>query len=256
MKAIILAAGYATRLYPLTLNTPKALLPIAGKPMLDYLVEGIAETPEMTEVHIVSNHRFADQFERWKQAAETENRYPGLSFRVWDDGTTSNDDRLGAIGDIQFVLDRADMNDDVLIAASDNFFTFPLSLFVDAFKRQNRDLLLGGTIEDVETLRRFAVATLDADGKVLKLAEKPQHPESTTGIYALYLYRQDTLPLFKTYLDAGNCPDSPGRFPEWLCRRGYEMGAYLFEGECVDIGTHESYEEVCARFGGRESSAK
>ena len=251
MKTIILAAGYATRLYPLTLNTPKALLPIGGKPMMDYLVEGIAEIPEMTEVHIISNHKFADQFEDWKKTVDEEKRYPNLTFKVWDDGTVSNDDRLGAVGDIQFVIERAELNDDVLVAASDNFFTFPLTLFVDEFRKQGRDLLLGGTIEDIETLRRFAVATLDETGKVLKLAEKPAEPESTTGIYALYLYKKETLPLFAEYLAGGNNPDSPGRFPEWLCRQGHDMGAYLFTGECVDIGTHESYEEICAQYGGK-----
>ena len=244
MKAIILAAGYATRLYPLTLNMPKALLPIGGKPMMDYLVEGIAEIREMTEAHIVSNHKFAAQFEEWKKQAEAEKRYPNLSFQVWDDGTVSNDDRLGAVGDIQYVVEHAQLNDDVLVAASDNFFTFPLTLFVDAFHAQGRDMLLGGTIEDIDTLRRFAVATLDETGKVLKLAEKPAEPESTTGIYALYLYKKETLPLFKEYLAGGNNPDSPGRFPEWLSRQGHELGAYLFTGECVDIGTHESYEEI------------
>lgn len=249
MKTIILAAGYATRLYPLTLNMPKALLQVGGKAMMDYLVEGLAEIPGMTDVHIVSNHRFAGQFEAWKAEAEQENRYPGLSFTIWDDGTTSNEDRLGAVGDIQFVIERAQLDDDTLIAASDNFFTFPLSLFVDEFKKQGRDMLLAGRIDDLDTLRRFAVATLDETGKVLRLVEKPQEPESSTGIYALYIYRKDTLPLFKQYLQEGNIPDSPGRFPEWLCRRGHDLGAYTFEGECVDIGTPESYAEICAQYG-------
>lgn len=251
MKAIILAAGYATRLYPLTLNTPKALLPIGGRPMMDYLVDGIAGIEDMTEVHIVSNHRFADQFEEWKKQKEAAGSYPKLTFVVWDDQTTSNDNRLGAVGDIQYVLERAGLNDDVLVAASDNFFTFPLRLFAQEFKKQNRDLLLGGTIEDIETLRRFAVAALDETNRVLRLTEKPAEPESTTGIYALYIYRQETLPLFKTYLEGGNNPDSPGRFPEWLVRQGHEMGAYLFTGECVDIGTHESYQEICAQYAGK-----
>ncbi len=248
MKAIILAAGYATRLYPLTLNMPKALLPIAGKPMMDYLVEGIAGISGMTEVHIVSNHKFAAQFEDWKATVDQENRYPNLTFKVWDDGTTSNDDRLGAVGDMQYVIERANLDDDVLVAASDNFFTFPLSLFVDEFHRQKRDLLLAGRIDDIDTLRRFAVATLDENGKVLKLAEKPQEPESNTGIYALYIYKKETLPLVREYLDGGNIPDSPGRFPEWLYRQGHDLGAYTFEGECVDIGTHESYEEICRQY--------
>ena len=100
MKAIILAAGYATRLYPLTLDKPKALLPIGGRAMLDHLVEGIADMAEVNDVHIVTNSRFARLFEDWAAAAERESRYPGLKFSVWDDGTSSNEDRLGAIGDM------------------------------------------------------------------------------------------------------------------------------------------------------------
>jgi len=249
MKAIILAAGYATRLYPLTENLPKALLPIGGRVMLDYLVEGLSQIEGLREVHIVTNHRFAAQFEAWVDKAAAEVRYPGLEFTVWDDGTTSNEDRLGAIGDIKFVLDRVDMDDDVLVAASDNFFTFPLTLFHEAFLKQGRDMLLAGRIDDVETLRRFAVATLAQDGLVTSLVEKPSEPASNTGVYALYIYKRDTIARIDEYLATGGTPDSPGRFPEWLFRIGHPLGAYVFEGECVDIGTFESYEEVCRRFG-------
>lgn len=248
MKAIILAAGYATRLYPLTLNTPKAMLPIAGVPMMDYLVREMALIPSLSEIHIVTNHKFAAQFEAWCHQAESEGRYPSLRFAVWDDGTTSNDDRLGAVGDMQYVIERAALDDDVLVAASDNFFTFPLKRFTDEFERQGRDLLLAGRIDDTDTLRRFAVATLDASGRVCTLVEKPQDPPSDIGVYALYLYRRDTLPLVARYLDEGGLPDSPGLFPEWLCRTGHELGAYLFEGECIDIGTPDSYRDVCAQF--------
>lgn len=249
MKAIILAAGYATRLYPLTENLPKALLPIGKKVMLDYLVEGLAQTEAIDDVHIVTNHRFAAQFEDWVAAATAENRYPSLAFSVWDDGTTSNEDRLGAIGDMDFVLRNAKIDDDVLVAASDNFFTFPLRLFYDEFIKQDRDMLLAGRIDDIETLRRFAVATLDAEGLVTSLVEKPSDPASNTGIYALYIYKNKTIARLGEYIAAGNNPDSPGRFPEWLFRTGHPLGAYVFEGECVDIGTVESYEEVRRRFG-------
>lgn len=249
MKAIILAAGYATRLYPLTENLPKALLPIGSKVMLDYLVEGLAQIPAISDVHIVTNNRFAAQFDNWVAKVVSENRYPDLSFKVWDDGTATNEERLGAIGDMQYVIDHADMDDDVLVAASDNFFTFPLKLFYDEFVKQGRDMLLAGRIDDIDTLRRFAVATLSPDGQVTSFAEKPQDPAGNTGIYAMYIYKKSTVPLISEYLSGGNNPDSPGRFPEWLFRTGHPLGAYVFEGECVDIGTIESYEEVCKRYG-------
>ena len=247
MKAIILAAGYATRLYPLTENMPKALLPIGKRRMLDYLVDEIAGLNGMSEIHIVTNHRFAEQFEAWK--TECVPRYPGIRFIVWDDGTTDNSNRLGAVGDIKFVLDHADIDDDVLIAASDNFFTFPLQLFVDEFHAQKRDMLLAARFDDIRTLRSFAVATLDENGRVETLVEKPDEPKSNIGVYALYMYSKDTVSLVDEYIRGGNNPDSPGRFPEWLCRRGHEMGVYIFDGECIDIGTIENYEEVRRRFG-------
>ena len=248
MKALVLAAGYATRLYPLTIDTPKALLPIAGRPMLDYLMDGLASVEGLTEVHLVTNHRFAEAFNRWAKEAEV--RYPGLSPVIWDDGTTDDSNKLGAIGDIQYVLDHAHLADDLLIAASDNFFTFPLSDFVADFRRTGKDTLLCAHSDDLEMLRRFAVATVDGSMRVTDLEEKPQEPRSDLAVYALYLYRADTLPLFAQYLAEGNSPDSPGHFPAWLYRRK-DVRAWAFTGECIDIGTHASYKEVCDRFSGR-----
>ncbi|HIS94018.1 MAG TPA: nucleotidyltransferase family protein [Candidatus Alectryocaccomicrobium excrementavium] len=246
MKAIILAAGYATRLYPLTKDMPKALLPVAGRTILDRLLDGMRAIPEMDHIHLVTNHRFAPAFEKWRQAAQTH-----CPITVHDDGTISNEDRLGAVGDIAFVLERARIDDDLFVAASDNLFTFPLSDFAADFRRHGRDLLLGTRIDDVDTLRRYAVATLDGENRVLSLVEKPQEPQSHIGICAIYLYRRDTVPLFPAmiseYRAAGKRPDAPGYFAEWLCKRK-EVRVYLAGGECVDIGTVESYREVCGRW--------
>ena len=250
MKAIILAAGYAMRLYPLTENTPKALLPIGGRVMLDYLMGPIAEIGAIDEAVIVSNHRFAGQFAAWAEAAAA--RYPHLKLTVLDDGTTCNENRLGAVGDMDFAIRKMSIDDDVLVAASDNFFTFDLNDFVNDFRAHGQNLLLAQPLGSIEELRRFAVAELDADRRVLSLVEKPEQPATDLGIFALYLYRRDVLPLFGEYLAEGNNPDSPGRFPEWLYTRR-EVRAYIFEGECVDIGTHESYREICARYSTNEN---
>lgn len=245
MKAIVLAAGYATRLYPLTKDRPKALLPIGGRAMLDYLMDQIATIAQIDTAYVVSNHRFAAQFEAW--AREASGRYARLRIEVLDDGTDSNQTRLGALGDVRFALDARKIDDDVLVAASDDFITFPLADFVRDFDRHGYDTLLGAHIASLEDLRRFAVATLDADGFVSSLVEKPEDPASDIAIYALYLYRRDTLPLLRQYLDEGNPPDAPGHFPEWLYRRR-KVRVYLFQGECIDIGTPQAYEEICARF--------
>ncbi len=245
MKAIILAAGYATRMYPLTKDRPKALLPIGKKAMLDYLMDEIATIDEIGTVYIVTNSRFSSQFSAWAKKAA--GRYSRLKLDVLDDGTDSNENRLGAVGDIRFVLDNRHVDDDLLVVASDNFFTFPLRRMVDDFHAHGRDTLLGQHIGWVEDLKRFAVATLDARNRVTALVEKPQKPETDVAIYALYLYKRDTVPLIYRYLDEGNAPDAPGHFPEWLYRR-QEVGVYLFEGECIDIGTPQAYKEVCERF--------
>ena len=245
MIAIVLAAGYAMRLYPLTENMPKALLPIAGRPMLDYLMDSIASVPEISEAVIVSNHRFADQFDAWTQTAAS--KWPRLKFAVLDDGTTTNENRLGAVGDIRFALEKLEIQEDVLVTASDDFFTFDLRDFIADYHRHGQNLLLGQRIDSLEDLRRFAVAELDEEGRVLSLEEKPREPKSDIAVYALYIYRPDTLPLFRQYLEEGNNPDSPGRFPEWL-HRIRETRVWQFEGECIDIGTLESYREVCERF--------
>lgn len=247
MKAIILAAGYATRLYPLTQNFPKALLPIADKPIINYLLDELETLPELNQVHVVSNHRFIGHFESWLSELNQAKRYERLHIQVWDDGTSSDETKLGAVGDIQFVIDQAKLDDELLVAAADNFFTFPLIQFYNDFKSHQCDTLCAARMTDLNSLRRMAVATLDENRKVLNLEEKPEHPKSDIAVYALYLYRRDTLPLIRTYLAEGNSPDAPGHLPEWLYHRR-EVRAFLFEGECIDIGTPESYRETCRRF--------
>ena len=138
-------------------------------------------------------------------------------------------------------------DDDLLVAASDNFFTFPLMRFYEAFRRNGCDTLLAARFADRDLLRRFAVATVDEHLRVTHLEEKPAEPKSDLGVYALYFYKRDTLPLFAQYLAEGNPPDAPGHFPVWLYPRR-EVRVYPFEGECIDIGTPQSYHEVCERF--------
>ena len=212
MKAIILAAGYATRMYPLTKDKPKALLPIGGKVMLDYLMDEVATIREIDTVYIVTNSRFAGQFSAWAEEAAA--RYPRLKLDVLDDGTDSNENRLGAVGDMRFVLDHRPVDDDLLVAASDNFFTFPLKDMVDDFRAHGRDTLLGQHLGWVEDLKRFAVATLDENARVTALVEKPQQPPTDIGIYALYLYKRETVPLIYQLSGRGQ----PARRPRPLPR--------------------------------------
>lgn len=242
MKAIILAAGYATRLYPLTLNQPKALLPIGGQPIIDSIVNQINTIDAVDEIYVVTNHKFASHFEQW--AKEVKSNTPIV---VLDDGTMTEETRMGAIGDIDFVIKQKKIDDDLLVIAGDNFFTYRLADYYAFFKSKNRDCVCVKKWEDAATLNQFGIALLDDDAKVLDIEEKPEKPKSNTVVFATYMYLRETVPLFAQYLKEGNKPDAPGYFPAWLYKRK-DVYAYTFSGECYDVGTHESYKEVCALY--------
>lgn len=238
MKAIILAAGYATRLYPLTQNKPKALLPVAGKPILDYIVDQIETVEEVDGIVIISNDKFYDNFTEWK-----ENRKTHLEITVLNDNTTNDENKLGAVGDINFAIDKLALDEDILVMAGDNIFTFELKDFTDYYKLKNTDVILAKRIESISDLKRMGNAVLDKNGKVLDMVEKPENPPSDTAVFAVYLYKKDTVPMIKQYLAEGGNPDAPGFFPSWLHKKK-DVYAYVFDGECYDIGTPDSYKQV------------
>lgn len=244
MKVLILAAGYATRLYPLTKDQPKALLPVAGRPILSRILEEMTVIPDLTEVIIVSNHRFIDHFNRWKRHEASD--YP-VPVTIVDDFTTTDTDKLGAIGDIQFVLDRIDIREPLLVTAGDNLFTYSILTAWRVFREFEEDMILAQPMDDHEELKRFAVVEVDENMHVTSLEEKPASPRSDLAVYATYFYRADTLPLIRTYLDEGGNPDAPGHFPAWLYRRK-PVRVFLFDGMCYDIGTPKAYREVQAIF--------
>lgn len=245
MIALILAAGYATRLYPLTLNMPKALLPIDNKPIIDYIVEQIETIDEVKEIVVISNHRFATNFFEW-----AENGSFKKNLSVIDDGTTSEETRRGAIGDILFAIEEKKIDDEILVVAGDNFFTYSLKDYYDFYREKDRDCVCVKKFDNRELLKQFGVAVLDENGRVLEIEEKPAKPKSDTAVYATYMYKKDTVPLFRTYIEEGNKPDAPGYFLEWLYKRK-DVYAYAFDGECYDIGTPESYRSVCEEFEGK-----
>ncbi len=236
MKAIILVAGYATRLYPLTENMPKALLELDGKPILDYIVEQVNRIEDVNEIIIVSNDKFYQHFVDWKY----ENKIP---IRVLNDNSTNEENRLGAIGDIYFAVKSCDIDEEIMVIAGDNYFTYQLNDYYNYFKSQDKDCICVKTIEDYEDRKRYAIALLDENSKVIDLEEKPKEPKSDLAAFATYIYKKDTVPLFKEYLDSGNNKDAPGFFVQWLYKIK-PVHAYRMNGDCFDIGTPESYREV------------
>jgi glucose-1-phosphate thymidylyltransferase len=232
MKAIILAGGYATRLQPLTNDLSKCLLPVGGKPMVDWILERISDVEEIDEVHVVTNSRFAQDFEHWAMFKE--------GVTVHDDGTSSNDDRLGAIGDVSFALERAAIvDDDVIVIAGDNLFDYDLQDYVDFWR--GKGVASAVAVRDVGDLRlasQYGVVALDGDDRVIGFVEKPAEPTSTLAATATYIYHREHLPLVGRYLAEGNPPDQSGSFFEWLRSREPVYG-YWFTGIWLDIGDKE-----------------
>ena len=238
MKAIILAAGYATRLYPLTLTVPKPLLLINKKPIIDYIMDEIVTIPEIDQVFVVSNHKFAPSFDEWAKNSSYD-----IEIKIIDDGTSDVETRLGAIGDILFTIEKENINEEMVIIAGDNLFTFSLKEYYNYYKEKDRDCVCVKQYHDKKTLSQFGIALLGEDNRVLEIEEKPENPKSDMVVYAAYMYKKETVDLFKKYLEEGNKPDAPGNFAQWLAVKK-EVYAFTFEEECYDIGTPESLKEV------------
>jgi glucose-1-phosphate thymidylyltransferase len=238
MKLLVLAAGYATRLRPLTDHQAKPLLPIRGRPMLDLVLDQFHGCVELDEIYIVTNRKFAANFRGWAEGAPAE--HPGWRFSIFDDGTHSNEDRLGAIGDIIFVLNKTGLDDDLIVVAGDNLFSQPLADFAATARR--RGVLVGTyDVGNLEAIRQYSCIEVDDDQRIVAFAEKPQQPQSTLAAIALYHYPRSVLPLISQYIKEGNNPDQPGRLVQWMHSR-IPCYAYTISGRWLDIGSKESYE--------------
>ena len=242
MKCILLEAGYATRLYPLTENLPKSLLPLGDGTLLDFLVRKIEPVEAVDRIVLVTNDRFYGHFSDWRA------QHPhGKEIVVLSDGTTTNENRIGALADLWLAVGAGGVDEDVLVLAGDNLFDFSLTDFVDFFHRVGRDCITAHTLTDVAALRRTGVVEVDERDRVTGFEEKPQQPRSQLAVPPFYLFRRETLPLIREYLAAGNNPDAPGNFIPWLIGRN-EVYAYRFPGQRYDIGTLENYRQAVERF--------
>jgi glucose-1-phosphate thymidylyltransferase len=234
MKCILLCAGYATRLFPLTENFPKALLTVGDRPLLDYILDEVNSIEKVDSIYLVTNDKYTPHFEEW--ANNKKNIKP---ITVINDGTRTNDDRLGAIGDINFTIEKAKIDDDLLIIAGDNLFTFKLKNFVDFQVEKKAPVVSVREEEDINLLKRVGVAQVNEDMKIFDFEEKPAEPKSKYAVYAEYLYPKEVLPVFKEYLDEGYSNDAPGNFVAYLYKK-MPVYAYAFKGECYDVGTHDA----------------
>ena len=239
MKCLILAAGYATRLYPLTENFPKPLLKVGEKTILDWLIDDIGEAAE--EFVVISNHKFAEHFEKWAEGRS--------NITVLDDGTSSNETRLGAVRDIEFAVESCKIDDDVLVIAGDNVLDFSLRTFIDYSKKIGTSSVMRYYEPSLEKLKKTGVAEVDEEGLILSMVEKPADPKSHWCTPPFYFYRREDLPLIKKGIENGCGVDAPGSFFAWLSKE-VPVHAMEMPGRRYDIGNLESYKAVQTEYKG------
>ena len=240
MKAVILAAGYATRLYPLTLNKPKCLLTVGGRTILDTLCDKLSALKDLDELILVTNAKFFDQLSDWKK--NTKRR---LAIRVLNDGTVSNDTRLGAIGDLRYVIQQCCLKQDILMLASDNLFDDPLSGFMD-FARSKKGAVSVG-LYDIKVpalaAKKFGVLEINSASEVTGMEEKPEFPRSSLIGMGVYYFPENSLKLIDEYLSRPDASDAPGYYIRWLSGRVKIFG-FLFSGMWYDIGNLKALEDA------------
>ncbi len=241
MKVLILAAGYATRLYPLTLAQPKPLLPVAGKPMIEYVLDNLEPIRGIDRVYVVTNARFAAHFQEWSDHYRATKSK--LDFTIVNDGSTDDTNKLGAIGDLNLVLTREKVDDDLIVVAGDNLFNTTLEEFGKYCEKVKAPVLAVYDVGSLEEIKKYNSITMDANGKITFFEEKPKQPASTVTGIALYYYPRSTLPLIRQYIAEGNNPDQPGRLVQWLYPR-VPFFTWRVPGIWYDIGSRETLEEA------------
>ena len=242
MKCLILAAGYATRLYPLTENFPKPLLKIGDKTILDWLIDDIDTANLVDEYIVISNHKFAMQFENWAKTKQQR-------IIVVDDGTDTNETRLGAVKDIQFAIEQLNLDDDMLVIAGDNVLDFSLTKFIEYAQQKQTSCIMRYYEPDDKKLRKGGVVVIDDKDKILSMTEKSPNPATRWRCPPFYYYTREDAKLVQKGIDSGCGTDAPGSYTAWLCTQ-VSVHAMEMPGKRYDIGDLESYEKVKGEYKG------
>ena len=243
MKNIVIAAGYATRLGELTRNFPKPLLKIGQSTILGRMLDDIDTIPEIDEHIIITNHRFADIFRQW--AAEQNYTKP---ITIVDDGTETNETRLGAVCDLLFAMDQLGIDDDMLVVAADNLLFFSFREFVDFAREKGTSCIMCHEQKDIEKLRRTGVIVVDDQMRVLNMEEKPEQPKSTWAVPPFYIYKKQDLPLVRGSVDDGCGKDAPGNLAHYMVDHT-TVHAWVMTAGRFDIGSLDTYYEAQKLFG-------
>ena len=242
---MILAAGYATRLWPLTKNKPKPLLEVKGRPIIEHIVKHFTEIPGITEIYVVTNEKFHQEFEDWARAF----KFP-IPIKIINDMTTSNEDRKGAIGDMKYVIDEAKIDDDLLVIAGDNLFEYRLADFHNFFMKKKTTVVACKDMGSKDELKeKYGVVELGDDGRITGFEEKPAEPKTTFAATACYIFTRQDLRKIENYIEAGNKPDNAGDFIKWLANHT-PIYAFVFKEKWYDIGSFESLGKAREEFDG------
>jgi len=241
VKLIVLAAGYATRLYPLTLNQPKPLLPVAGKPMMEHVLDNLMPIDEIDQIYIVTNAKFVGHFERW--ASEYKTGHKERPIEIINDKSTDDANKLGAIGDMNLVIEQAHVAADIMVVGGDNLFSESLAEFGDFCSARQAPVTGVYDVGDLNEIKKYNSIEIDESDRITYFEEKPAQPKSTLTGIALYYYPQAVLPLIKQYIAEGNNPDQPGRLVQWLYQRT-SFYVWRVPGLWFDVGSKETLEEA------------
>ena len=244
MKNIVIAAGYATRLGELTKNFPKPLLKIGKRSILDRMLDDIDTIADIDEHIVITNHKFAPHFEAWRKEVVSKYKKP---ITIVDDGTETNETRLGAVCDLLFALDKLSVNDDLLVVAADNILFFSFQEFVDFAKQKGTSCIMCHEQPSIEKLQRTGVVELDANGKVLGMEEKPAVPKSHWAVPPFYIYLKKDLDLVRNSVAQGCGKDAPGNLAHYMVDHT-EIHAWPMSAGRFDIGSLDTYKEACERF--------
>lgn len=243
ISVVLLSAGYATRLYPLTQDRPKALLPLGGGVILDAVLHTTREMPGIRQRVLVTNHRFAEQFSQWQRQRQAD-------VRVVDDGTETVETRLGAIRDLQLARELLDPSDDLLVLGTDNVFAWSLAAFARDAQRHAPDPSVAlWQAPSREAATQFGVVERDARSRILRFVEKSPTPPSSEVALCVYFFPAAMCGKIREFLDSGGNADAPGYFIEWLVRHGTVYGI-LMPGAWYDIGSLETYQTVVREWAG------
>jgi len=238
MKAIVLAAGYATRLYPLTKDTPKPLLKVAKRPILEHILLKLDKVDAVDEVFIVTNDRFYKNFLEWKK-----NYNPNKKIEILNDGTKSNKDRLGAIGDIDFAIKKKNIDDNAMVIGGDNLFEFSLVQLAKFFREKEKSVIALVDVKDMELAKKYGIAGIDAKQRIVAFWEKPEKPESTLASTACYIFSKEDIEELEKCIKSNKQPDNLGDFIKYLSERRHVYGM-VFTERWFDIGDHQQLKEA------------